>query len=71
MADRISQVAVDVVIDPTSQTARVSQVVAEAIVDPTSQSARASQVAVEVVLTTATVVWPSPGGGRSYATILG
>ncbi len=45
----VSQLPVEAIVLPTSQTARMSQVPVEVIVLPTSQKARVSQLAVEVI----------------------
>ncbi len=49
MAGRVSQVAVEVVVQPDAAAARVSQVSVEAIALPDDARARVSQVAVEVL----------------------
>lgn len=58
MSGRVSQVAVEVVVQPDAAAARVSQVAVEAIALPDDTLVRVSQVAVEV-LRPRTVV-PSP-----------
>ena len=50
MAGRVTQVAPEAVVLPTSQQARVTQVAPEAVVLPTSQQARVTQVVVEAVV---------------------
>lgn len=48
--DRLSQLPVEVLVDPTDAKARVSQEPVEVLVDPTSAKARTSQVVVEVLV---------------------
>ena len=48
--DRISQVPVEVILEPTSAKARVSQAPAEVVLLPTTAKARTSQLVVEVLI---------------------
>jgi hypothetical protein len=63
---RVSQVAVEVVVQPDAVAARVSQVAVEAIALPNDVRARVSQLAVEVLRQRAAV--PSPTRTQVMAT---
>lgn len=49
MADRITQIPVEAIIEPDSSKVRVTQIPVEAIIEPNTQKARVSQIAVEVL----------------------
>jgi hypothetical protein len=50
MASRVSQLPVEVIVQPTTQKARVSQLPVEILVQPTTQKARLSQLCIEVLI---------------------
>lgn len=69
MANRITQLPVEVLVEPSNQKARITQLPVEVLVTPSSQKARITQVVVEVM-----VASPTYGGssaGRSWGYILG
>lgn len=62
MANRVTQVAPEVVITPTDSKARVSQVAPEIVITPSDAQARISQLAVEVLIKQPITVTASIGG---------
>lgn len=62
--NRLSQLPVEIIVQPTTQTARLSQFPVESIVLPTTQQARLSQIVIEIIRPNITI-----GLGQAQAEI--